>query len=84
MIVLSNVAMNISWSDGIGAHCLIKESEGGDVFKAGNPSDLADKLMPFLISQDTLDTAKKKNLEYRAKISCQAQAFRLHDIISQL
>ncbi|GFI53121.1 D-inositol 3-phosphate glycosyltransferase [Muribaculaceae bacterium] len=71
-------------SDGIGAHCLIKESEGGDVFKAGNPSDLADKLMPFLISQDTLDTAKKKNLEYRAKISCQAQAFRLHDIISQL
>ena len=71
-------------SDGIGAHCLVKESEGGNVFKAGNPSDLADKLIPFLISQDTLDTAKKKNLEYKSEISCRSQAIRLHEIISKL
>lgn len=71
-------------SDGIGAHTLILESGGGDVFHSGDSEDLAEKLLPYLISDKTLENAKTRNLGYRHKISCAVQAKRLQDYINKL
>lgn len=68
-------------SDGIGANFLIKESGGGAVFKSGSSKDLANKLQPFLENRDCLSNIKKKNIDYKDKISCIAQAKCLNEYI---
>ncbi len=71
-------------SDGIGANQLIRESQGGAVFKSGSAKDLADKLKLFLLSSKELNTAKRKNIEYSKSISSIAQAKRLKLYINEM
>lgn len=71
-------------SDGLGANCLIKESNGGAVFESGNPKDLADKMISYLSDAQKLADAKRANIKYMDHISCRSQAKRLYQIISLL
>lgn len=64
-------------SDGIGANTLISESGGGKVFESGNPLDLADKLLPYLVSDEGLAKDKRRNEAFKDRISCLSQAMRL-------
>lgn len=71
-------------SKGIGASYLIEESDGGKVFKNGSYKQLADAIQYYLDDYERINIAKKNNIKYRDKISCELKAKELYSYLEKL
>lgn len=71
-------------SEGIGASYLIEESDGGKVFKIGSYRQLADAIQYYLDDYERINIAKKANIKFRDKISCDFKAKELYSHLNKL
>lgn len=71
-------------SEGVGASYLIEESGGGKVFKLASYKDLADSIQYYLEDFSRINIAKRRNYEFRDKISCEVKAKELFSYLDKL